>query len=149
VTRASTRKRARSSGRGRKHGQTSPAIAAAARRVGQLGGRPPAKLPKDLLAELGEPPEDLLKKDAWFSRAIEVVTWGVLKGEPWKAMLETLIRAAAQATKTNERAVKARLAELMEKEDREINQDHAPRTVSRDKDPIAKANRGALRRDPT
>lgn len=157
MTRARTRKRARSSapkkrpgpGKGRKPGQTSPAIAKAAREAGKLGGRPPARLPKEMLEALGPPPEDITKKDAWFSRAIEVVTFGVLKGEPWKSLLETTIRAAAQATKTNEREIKARLVELLEREERETKEDYAPRSTPRDEDPIGKANRGALRRDPT
>ena len=147
--RSPARPRARSKARsGRPAGHTTPAIARAARKNGENGGRPTAKLPAELLAELGAPPDDVLKKDAWWSRLIEVLMLGVAKGEPWKSMLEVAIRAASIATKSYEREVKARVAELLEREERETAADVSPPMVERGKDPIASSQRGAIRRDP-
>lgn len=145
----SSSKKRKSAGRGRKVGQTSSAIATAAREAGEQGGRPPAKLPAELLASIGAPPDDVLKKNAWWSQLIEVLMLGVAKGEPWKSMLELATRACAAATKQYEGEIKALVAELMEREANETMAEASPPMVERGKDPIAAAKRGARRLDPS
>lgn len=139
----------RTRGRGRKVGQTSPAIAKAARKAGKQGGRPNAKLPAQLLKEIGVPPEDVLKKNAWWSQLIEVLMLGVAKGEPWKSMLELAVRASAQATKQYEGEIKALVAELLSREANETNSEASPPMVERGKDPIAATQRRARRVNPS
>lgn len=133
---------------GRARGQTSKPIVRAARKNGKRGGRPPAQVPAKLLAELGPPPTDVLEKDAWWARLLEILQWGDLTGEPWAQKLERACRAAAQAGRLRDGEIKARLAKLMEDEDRDNHEDFAPREVAREKDSIAQANDGGLRRDP-
>lgn len=139
----------RTRGRGRKVGQTSQAIAKSARKVGKQGGRPNAKLPAQLLKEIGVPPEDVLKKNAWWSQLIEVLMLGVAKGEPWKSMLELAVRASAQATKQYEGEIKALVAELLSREANETNSEASPPMVERGKDPIAATQRRARRVNPS
>jgi hypothetical protein len=91
--------------------------------VGQLGGRPPAKLPADLLKELGAPPVDVLEKDAWWSRLIEILTWGDLEGEAWGTKLERAVKASGAAAKLREGELKALVAKLLEREEAETNND--------------------------
>jgi hypothetical protein len=116
--------------------------------VGQLGGRPPAKLPADLLKELGAPPVDVLEKDAWWSRLIEILTWGDLEGEAWGTKLERAVKASGAAAKLREGELKALVAKLLEREEAETNNDASPKLVER-KDPSATSKRGAVRRDPS
>lgn len=111
-------------------------------------GRPPAKLPKQLLARLGPMPDDVLKQDAWWAKLIAILQWGDLTGEPWAQKLERACRASAQAARLREGEIKARYVELVEAEQRETNEEIAPHEVAREKDPIAAANRTALRIDP-
>lgn len=141
-TRSSAPKRARDGKPVGKRKATSP-------KNGKLGGRPNAKLPAQLLKEIGVPPDDVLKKNAWWSQLIEVLMLGVAKGEPWKSMLELAVRASAQATKQYEGEIKALVAELLNREANETNSDASPPMVERGKDPIAATQRGARRRDPS
>lgn len=112
-------------------------------------GRKRERLPEDLLKELGDPPEDVLLKTQWWNRLLEVLQYGVLKGKPWVTMLRDARANALVASKLVPEEIKARAAQLLENEDRETNEDAAPRPVPREGDRIARVNAGAIRRDPT
>lgn len=112
-------------------------------------GRKPERLPDELLTKLGEPPEDPLAKTAWWNRLIEILQWGVIQGKPWVTMLRDASRNATVASKLVPEEIKAAAAKILEQEDRETNEDAAPRPTPREGDPIARANAGAIRRDPS
>lgn len=112
-------------------------------------GRKQERLPKDLLDGLGEPPSDPLKKSEWWGRLLEVLQYGVLKGESWTTMLRDAQRSAVVASKLVPEEIKARAAALLEQEDRESSADASPPVKRREEDRIARANAGALRRDPS
>lgn len=112
-------------------------------------GRPQEKLPDTLLAELGNPPLDPLKKTEWWNRLLEILQYGVLKGLPWVTMLRDARSNALVASKLVPEEIKNRAAAIIEQEDRDAEADASPRVTKRKEDPIAAANAGALRRDPS
>lgn len=112
-------------------------------------GRKQEKLPETLLAELGDPPEDPLKKTQWWNRLLEVLQYGVLRGKPWVTMLRDARANALVASKLVPEEIKSRAAQILENEDREANEDASPRVTKREGDPVARPNTGALYRNPT
>lgn len=73
--------RARSPGAGRKPGQTSVAIAKAARKAGKLGGRPRDRLPVDVMERLGKAPAEAAKLRIWNARLVAELNYLVAIGE--------------------------------------------------------------------
>jgi hypothetical protein len=112
-------------------------------------GRPREKLPKDLLDGLGAPPTDPLKKSEWWGRLLEVLQFGVLKGEAWTTMLRDAQRSAVVASKLVPEEIKARAAALLDQEERDAQHDVSPPVKRREEDRLARSNAGALRRDPS
>lgn len=94
-------------------------------------GRKQEKLPDQLLAELGNPPEDALQKTAWWNRLLEVLQYGVLMGKPWVTMLRDARANALVASKLVPEEIKARAAQILEAEDRESREDASPRPTPR------------------
>lgn len=111
-------------------------------------GRPKSQLSHDALELIGSPPKDPLAKSAWWATVIEVLTAGVLRGEPWRELLDMARQSAAVATKLIPEAIRYNALELLreDKEDR-VSAD-AP-----DDEPIEKVSSAArstsLRRDPS
>lgn len=112
-------------------------------------GRKQERLPEELLEKLGAPPEDPLEKTAWWNRLIEILQYGVLKGKPWVTMLRDARANAIAVAKLVPEEIKSAASKILEREDREANEEAAPRPVPREGDRVARANAGALRRDPS
>lgn len=112
-------------------------------------GRKQERLPPELIAKLGEPPEDPLAKTAWWNRAIEVLQFGVLSGKPWVTLLRDARASALIASKLVPEEIKAAAAKILASDDREAQEEAAPKPTPREGDPTARANAGALRRDPS
>lgn len=112
-------------------------------------GRKQEKLPETLLKELGNPPEDPLEKRQWWNRLLEVLQYGVLQGRPWLTMLREARANALAAAKLVPEEIKAKAAAILEREEREIEADAAPRVTKLKEDRLASANAGSLRLDPS
>jgi hypothetical protein len=67
--------------RGRQPGQTSAAIAKAARKAGKSGGRPRDTVAEDVIASLGAPPKDAAGIRLWNARVVAEINFLVLKGQ--------------------------------------------------------------------
>lgn len=125
-----------------------------AKKKGHGGARPGAgrkqeKLPDELLAELGNPPVDVLQKTEWWNRLLEVLQYGVLKGKPWTTMLRDARANALVASKLVPEEIKARAAAILDREDREVEADASPPLRKLKEDGHASADAESLRRDPS
>lgn len=111
-------------------------------------GRPREKLPEDLLAELADPPDDPLKKAEWWSRLLEVLQLGCLRGKPWTTMLRDAQRSATIVVKLVPEEIKHKATLLLEKDEQDLK-DESTRVAEtpRKADPVAVRSR-AVRRDP-
>jgi hypothetical protein len=106
-------------------------------------GRKQERLPEDLLKDLGEPPEDVLKKTEWWNRLLEILQYGVLRGKPWVTMLRDARANAIAASKLVPEEIKARAAQILEEEDRETEADFVPRLTKIEEDQLESADAGA------
>jgi hypothetical protein len=61
-------------------------------------GRPPAQLPEEVLEMIGPEPIDPLDAARWYRRVIWHVQRGVAGGQPWKELLNYLLKSAKVTT---------------------------------------------------
>lgn len=80
--------------RPRPSSKASPKKAAAARRNGKLGGRPPAELPEHLAELLADPPiGDPLKRNGWAADVLLALSQARIEGSPGVDTLARELRA--------------------------------------------------------
>lgn len=127
---ARTRKRARSSppkrkpgpGRGRKHGQTSPAIAAAAIEAGKQGGRPRDRVPAEIVKALRDLPRTTPDEiRTWCQRGLAELVLLQMEGEVGQSLAQS-VRATFAALERALPAPKGR--DRDSDEDDEIDDEH-------------------------
>lgn len=108
--------------------------------------RPAERLPETLLAEIGEPPDDDIKRRAWYAKVLAAQTWGILRGKNWKAMNEsTRANAVADAKLTTE-LVAEKVRKLLVEREREADDENASRAeMQKDQDGAPRLK--PLRRD--
>ena len=97
--------------------------------------RPQEKLPDAVLAEIGPPPEDDIKRRAWYAKVIAVQTWGIMRGRPWKAMNEATRACALADARLTTELVAEKVRQLLIDRERDAADEHANRAeVRKDQD---------------
>ena len=116
-------------------------------------GRPRSKLPQEVLRKVGEPPiDDPLKLARWWQKAIAVMTLGVLEGEPWKELLETVRASASAAGRVLPHDIMFEAARIVQADEKNMKGTGGATTTKREqKEPgsVPSGSTGASRRDPT
>lgn len=110
-------------------------------------GRPRSSLPKAILDQIGPIPiGQPLAQARWWQNAIGVLTLGVLEGEPWKDLLETVRASAGAAGRVLPHDIVFEAARILDDADRDLKSTGGVTPTKRSDAPVKRA--GASRRDP-
>lgn len=93
--------------------------------------------------------DDPLGQARWYQRAIALLTDGILDGQPYRKMLETVRASATAAAKILPLDVIYEASKRLDRDERELREAEADAdVVERSRDRVAKRT-GPIRRDPT
>lgn len=110
-------------------------------------GRPRSKLPDQVINQIGSIPiGDPLGQARWYTNAIGVLTLGVLCGEPWKDLLETVRASAGAAGRVLPHDIVFEAARILEEGERDMKNTGSTTPTKRSDAPVIGA--GASRRNP-
>lgn len=110
-------------------------------------GRPRSTLPQAVLDQIGSIPiGDPLGQARWYTNAIGVLTLGVLCGEPWKDLLETVRASAGAAGRVLPHDIVFEAARILEDAERDMKNTGGVTPTKRSDAPVISA--GASRRNP-
>lgn len=117
------------------------------KKPGAKMGRPKSTLPKEVLDSIGPIPiGNPLAQARWWTNAIGVLTLGVLEGQPWKEMLETVRASAGAAGRVLPHDIIFEAARIVDASEREMKNTGAVTPTKRSDVTVGRT--GAVRRDP-
>lgn len=112
-------------------------------------GRKVSKLPRELLDQLGPIPiGDPLGQARWWTNAIGILTLGVLEGQPWKDLLETVRASAGAAGRVLPHDIMFEAARIVQQDEKNMKGTGGAVPTKRSED-VGQGRTSASRRDPT
>ena len=110
-------------------------------------GRPRSSLPPEILSQIGAIPiGQPLAQARWWQNAIGVLTLGVLEGQPWKDLLETVRASASAAGRVLPHDIVFEAARIIDESEREMKSTGGVTPAKRSD--VSVGRTGASRRDP-
>lgn len=113
-------------------------------------GRKVSKLPREVLDSIGPIPiGDPLGQARWWTNAIGILTLGVLEGEPWKELLETVRASAGAAGRVLPHDIVFEAARIVNQDEKNLKNTGAVTPTKRGDADVGARRTGPSRRDPT